>query len=81
MESETEIIESETIESNTEYCVMVPKFPYEPHRGPWNREDCIEWIREAIEEDGFPVDFFYVAKRHVGPWIRETYGLEKLNGN
>lgn len=51
-----------------EYCVMRSDIPQEPHRGPMTKEAAAEWVREAIEEDGFKPGRFYVARRTVSPW-------------
>lgn len=40
-------------------------------RGPYDsRKDAEGWI-QAAEEDGL-TEFFYIARRYVGPWEKET---------
>lgn len=69
---------------NLEYCVMMDRFPDEPHRGPWTLSKCEEWLKEALE-DGFRTDAFYVAVREVGPWTKmetiESDGRWKVSEN
>lgn len=67
---ETLLEENPQLEERFEYCVMHDAFPQEPHRGPWSKEECVEWIREGEEDDGIKPGIFYLAVRLVGPWIK-----------
>jgi hypothetical protein len=51
-----------------EWCVMHPDYPDSPHRGPMSRDEAIEWVREAVQDDGMREGLFYVACRPVGEW-------------
>lgn len=55
--------------ADSEWCVMHPLYPDEPHRGPMSEAEAREWVREA-EQDGIKKGAFYVARRTVGPWVR-----------
>lgn len=52
---------------NYEYCVMHYRFPDEPHRGPWTRQKCQEWIDDCLA-DGMKQGVFYIARRAIGEW-------------
>lgn len=54
-----------------EWCVMYKGDTTKIHRGPWSEEACKSWIKEAVEEDKFPPDIFYVAKRWCGDWVAD----------
>jgi hypothetical protein len=43
------------------------------HRGPMTRAEAEAWVMET-EEDGVKPGVFYVAKRSVTPWERESRG-------
>ncbi len=52
-----------------EYCVMHSDHPNEPHRGPWTKETCVNWLTEWIT-DGGRGGVFYLARRPVSKWER-----------
>lgn len=52
-----------------EFCVIHSQYPQQTHRGPMTEQEAYDWVREAIE-DGFRPDYFYVAHRKVGPWVK-----------
>lgn len=56
-------------EQQYEYAVMHWAYPDEPHRGPWPREQAVQWVKES-SEIGFREGAFYVVRRPVGQWER-----------
>lgn len=52
---------------HTQYCIMSPNEPNDPHRGPWTKEECDEWL-----DDGETPwrKLFYVAQREVSEWTK-----------
>lgn len=55
----------------TEWCVMHPDFPEQPHRGPFSEVEALRWISDLVEADPRFDGMYYVAAREVGPWQRQ----------